>query len=604
MSWQKLLKPGLLVLLPIVALLVLAVGCGEDATPTRQPTNTTQPTATPAVEVVAPTSAPVDTAAFFDAVSHAAKHGETPRRGGIFKTGLVENYAFNDYQFGYTSNFYSQGPLYNALLMSDPYNFEAELIPDLAYAWDVSNDGKTYTFKIHEGVKFHDGVPLTAEDVRYSYDRILKKGLVEGNTDNTGHNFWLRIMWDVIFDSFAAPDPATFVINAKGPSPLILQIVGNGYSIVVPKHISAVDPVNAINDNPFSIGSGPLKMKEPIGTLGAFLERNDDYFKPGLPYIDGYEAHLILDIQVRATAVLTERIHMNHPGSSPFLDWETAKSIAEADPAIIHEAVPTTWVLFLNLNSRRKGYDDTRIRQAVSHAIDRTELVALDPRTGTTGLGVQRGYVGTILNPNNADWRMPDAERQKLVGYLPDYEAAKDEARRLIADYEAEVGPVPWDDLPFMCGTQHVSCEIANLVQAQLKRVGADIPIEPAEIVDTWGRQFNFEHTMTSFFIVYERDDPSPLFGQQHLCDSLMNFQDRCIPELDTLYDSQIFETDHETRKQTAWQMNELAMNDAGNMILYWGLNEHIRRDYVKGWTPRPFYWDAIRASEFLWLDI
>jgi hypothetical protein len=81
MSWQKLLKPGLLVLLPIVALLVLAVGCGEDATPTRQPTNTTQPTATPAVEVVAPTPAPVDTAAFFDAVSRR-QAWRNPEAGG------------------------------------------------------------------------------------------------------------------------------------------------------------------------------------------------------------------------------------------------------------------------------------------------------------------------------------------------------------------------------------------------------------------------------------------------------------------------------------------------------------------------------------------
>ena len=151
-------------------------------------------------------------------------------------------------------------------------------------------------------MNFHDGVPVTSADVLYSYDRIFKKGLVEGNTNNEGQNFYLSIMWDSVFESFEAPDPSTFVINAKGKTPLVIQIVSNGITVIVPKHISAVDPVNTLKETLHTVGSGPFRMVGDIGTTLSTLERNPDYFKPGLPYMDGYEAHLVLDPQARATA--------------------------------------------------------------------------------------------------------------------------------------------------------------------------------------------------------------------------------------------------------------------------------------------------------------
>ena len=406
-----------------------------------------------------------------------------------------------------------------------------------------------------------------------------------------------------MFESFEAPDPSTFVINAKGKTPLVIQIVSNGITVIVPKHISAVDPVNTLKETLHTVGSGPFRMVGDIGTTLSTLERNPDYFKPGLPYMDGYEAHLVLDPQARATAVLTQRIFMNNPSSFSLIDWEVARSTAAQDSGIIHEGITSTFLLFLSMNTMKPPLDDLRIRQAISHALDRSDLVTLDPRTGIEGLGTQRGFIGTGLNPNNPTWAMPDDVRQQLVGYGADMEVRRALARDLIADYEADKGPIAPGTFQFQCGTLHVSCEIAVLYQSQLAKVGIDMEITPGDTIEVWFSQVEGNHFMTTFFTTLESDDPGPAMGQQFICTGTHNYHFRCLDELDTIWSAQIFENDESARRQSAWDMNTLAMNDAANLIIYWHLAEHIRRDFIKGWTTRPFQWDAMRASEFMWLD-
>ena len=233
--------------------------------------------------------------------------------------------------------------------------------------------------------------------------------------------------------------------------------------------------------------------------------------------------------------------------------------------------------------------DDLRIRQAISHALDRSDLVTLDPRTGIEGLGTQRGFIGTGLNPNNPTWAMPDDVRQQLVGYGADMEVRRALARDLIADYEADKGPIAPGTFQFQCGTLHVSCEIAVLYQSQLAKVGIDMEITPGDTIEVWFSQVEGNHFMTTFFTTLESDDPGPAMGQQFICTGTHNYHFRCLDELDTIWSAQIFENDESARRQSAWDMNTLAMNDAANLIIYWHLAEHIRRDFIKGWTTRPF---------------
>ena len=623
----------------LMALLIVAVACGEDATPTTAPTNTPRQTATTAPAMpttavtgptattppVAPTATPRPTSTrlpqvaaatstprptiavtesrFVDALKFAADHGEKPRRGGIFKTGLLENFPHHDFHQGFSSNFYTEGPLYNSLIMTSPYDWTEALVPDLAYKWEISPDGLKYTFFLHENVEWHDGVPFSSEDVKYAFERILFKGAVAGNTDTAGGNFWVSVAWGPVVDSFEAPDANTFIINAKGPSP-VLQIFSNGYTRVIPKHQSAPDPINALKETLFPIGTGPQRMVKDASTTLWEMERNPTYFKPGLPYLDGYEAHLILDIQTRATAVLTKKIHINNPGTLPFLGFDLAVSIADQDPGIIHVGQPGLFALMFFINSAKVPLDDIRVRQAISEAIDRQNLIVQDPVTGKTGLGTQRGVIGTSVFPYGA-WAMPQELLEQQIGFGPDMEVRRANARALLASYEADNGPIDWGSIRMQdCMAQHVSCEIGELLPGMMKKVGIDpFNVQPGEIIAVYQKSVDGDYWTEQYFSGREGDDPNLLFGVSHVTGGPRAFAGPTTEGMDELYQSQIYETDFETRKQVAIQMDILALTDAKYVPHYWAVSEIIRWDFIKGWSPRPAYWDAMGSQEFLWLD-
>ena len=414
----------------------------------------------------------------------------------------------------------------------------------------------------------------------------------------------MRILWDAVIDGFEAPDANSFVIVTKQPSPLVVDIFSNGYTKIVPKHQSAPDPVNALKETLRPIGTGPQRMARDASTTVWEMERNDDYFKPGLPYLDGYEAHLILDIQTRATAALTQRLHMSAPGSLPYLGFDLARVVALQDDRIIHEGIQGAWPLIFYINATRPPLDDLRVRQAISEAIDRSQLVIEDPVTGIKGRGIVRGVIGTALMPYGK-WDMPRSEKEKLIGFGPDMEVRRANARRLLAEYEAENGEIDWGSLRIHDAyALHVASDVAELLASQLKLVGIEpFNIFPGEIIARAQKYIDGEYYTGSSYNPREGDDPTPLFALNYITGGGRNLFGPTAPGLDALYRKQLFETDFEKRRQIAWEMNRIAMNDAKGIPHFWGIAENIRWDFVKAWSTKPFYWDSMGSQEFLWLD-
>ena len=577
---------------------------GETPAPPR-PTAIPRPANTPVPTVVAPMPTPTPTASLFvDPLALATNNGERPRRGGIMKSSIVENYARFDHNQSFAAGVIGLSGLYNGILMTSPYDYQ-EILPDLAHSWTVSDDGLKLIFELHEGVTWHDGAPFTSADAKWNYERITFNGAVEGNTNTEGANFSLNTMWGPVFDSFEAPDPLTFVINLKGQaSPVAMKIVADAYSKVLPRHIGKDDPINAIAESLSPIGTGPMRIVGEISTTLNEQERNPDYFKPGLPWLDGHETHAILDIQTRGTAVLTQRVFWNNPTALPYMGFELAKSIADQDPGVVHEGIQSLLPLVMFLNANNPPLDDIRIRQAISEAIDRSNLVTSDPNTGIEGLGTQRGTVGTAYPPYSV-WGTPLEIQQTFIGNGPDMDARRANARALIADYEAENGPVDWSSAATnSCMSNHVSCEVAQLLQSDLKKVGIDFPITPGEIIEVYFRTVDGELDTTQWFSATEVDDPSAFIGKLYTTGAPFGFGQKPPPgDLDNIWGSQIFASSSE-RQRIAQQMDEMVMNDANILTLYWGVSEHIRRDYVKGWTSRPMYFDALGAMEYIWLDL
>ena len=155
------------------------------------------------------------------------------------------------------SAFAATAPAYNGLLRTSPYDpLAREVIPELAHSWEISHDGKTITFRLHQGVKSARWRPLYSADVVYTIDRIMQPP--QGMVSPRGPVF------NALIERVEAPDIHTVVVHGKGPSSLLLDLFANGHNAIVPKHIVAKDPANALKTQ--VIGTGPFRLKEPPTT--------------------------------------------------------------------------------------------------------------------------------------------------------------------------------------------------------------------------------------------------------------------------------------------------------------------------------------------------
>src|SRR5262249_38679376 len=167
-------------------------------------------------------------------------------------------------------------PLYSTLLQLDPYHYP-KIIGDLATDWKIAPDGLTYTFKLRQGIKFHDGSPLTSADVKATYEKIV---FPPAGVRSIRRNTYAAVA------SIETPDAASIVFKLTHPSASLLDNLASPWNVVYPKKYLDTDP------NYFKthiIGSGPFKFK--ARTPGATFEgeRNPDYFIKDRPYLDGYK---------------------------------------------------------------------------------------------------------------------------------------------------------------------------------------------------------------------------------------------------------------------------------------------------------------------------
>src|SRR2546425_5398941 len=162
------------------------------------------------------------------ALAFAAAHGEQPRYGGTFlSAGNEEILSYDMHQTSLGGIFAAVSPAYNCLIRTSPYDPKAlDIIPELADAWEVSDGGKTITFHLHKGVKWHDGAPFSSADVKYTIERIMYPP--QGMVSPRGPVF------NALIERVEAPDPDTVVVYGKGPSALLLPLFASGHNMIIP----------------------------------------------------------------------------------------------------------------------------------------------------------------------------------------------------------------------------------------------------------------------------------------------------------------------------------------------------------------------------------
>jgi peptide/nickel transport system substrate-binding protein len=313
------------------------------------------------------------------------------------------------------------GPLFNGLVYHDPVNPD-EIICDLCESWTVTPDGKTYTFRLREA-QWHDGQPVTAEDIKFSLDRIVEPGAIRVRT-GVLRTFYTHQSAEVV-------DAKTIRVPIKFASPLFLENLASEYMKMYPKHVAEkLSPEEAQQPGKL-IGSGPWKLKEFKPNISVEYVRNPNYFKKGLPFFDGMLFSIVRDYNRRLAAMQVGQAQTTEgPTIGTYGNEDPMRLQAETKGKVRAVYIPEAVQTYLVLHMNKPPFNDPRVRHAVLLAIDRQELVKIVRCVEPYGCF---GSVGTFL-PNKGGYVVESPED---LAQTPGWRQPKDqdiaEAKALMA---------------------------------------------------------------------------------------------------------------------------------------------------------------------------
>ena len=283
---------------------------------------------------------------------------------------------------------------YNAVYVSPKtteglltYDFDLNPKPLLAKEWTVSPDGLTYTFKLRDGVKWHDGQPFTSADVAFSI-KTLKE------VHPRGRNTFLNLV------DIETPDAQTAILKLSKPAPYLITALAASETPIVPRHIYEGTKVAENPANLAPIGTGPFKFKEWVRGSHIVYERNPDYWDQPRPYLDQLIIRFIPDAAARSIAIETGEIDLAPSTPVPLSDLERlqrAEGLAFETKGYQYQ----NGVSRIEFNLERPFFKDVRVRRAFAHVIDRNVIL------NTINYGYGAAIPGPI-NPNLAKWFVPD----------------------------------------------------------------------------------------------------------------------------------------------------------------------------------------------------
>ena len=242
------------------------------------------------------------------------------------------------------------------------YDWDQNPQPNLATSWETAPDGKSITFKLREGVLFHNGKPFTSADVQFSFMEILKKY----------HPFAPLLLNELT--AVDAPDPMTAVLRLDHPAPYLMKALAGRDLPIMCKSVFEGTPIlqNPTANKP--IGTGPFKFGQWDRGQFVRLDRNDKYWKPGLPYLDHIIARFIPDAATRSAALETGEAHFAGYSAVNYADLARMKTNPILDTTMKgYEMTPALSVL--ELNAKHPPLDKKEVRQAIAYAIDRKVIL-------------------------------------------------------------------------------------------------------------------------------------------------------------------------------------------------------------------------------------
>ena len=465
---------------------------------------------------------------------------ETPRRGGIV--------TWFDYGDPVRLDTHGESALvtqqavagvFSGLLHYDPAD-PSKVVGDLAEKWDVSADGTTYTFHLRRGVKWHDGQPFSAADVKASFDRILDPKFKSPKCGAA-----LKPM----VASVEVLDANTVQFRLKFAAAPFVSALGSAWCRVAAKHVLEKYP--DLNRLEAQIGTGPFKFKRyERGNLIEW-EKNKDYFIPGLPYVDGVKQYVLVGGPTQLAAAKAGKVMLWD--TWPPMKKTQAEELARArGDAVQVSQVSINTIFVVYLNTKRPPFDNPDLRRAVFLGIDRQEMVG----KALEGAGVPCA----LLDPKLVgDFALPLDEVKKMpagMGLLDEPLGLGEKSHPGGLDVEVAVRSV---------GNY---LDRAQVLLAQLQKIGIRGRLKSYESAAGFAVFGKGDFTMIATQDrAMDTPDPASLFSIVYTTQAGSNWGKWSDPKVDDLADRALREGNRDKRRQLYWELQRQILGGAPSAI-------------------------------------
>jgi peptide/nickel transport system substrate-binding protein len=453
--------------------------------------------------------------------------------------------------------------VFNNLVVFDQHiaqNSMASIRPELAKSWSWNEEGTELTFQLRDGVKWHDGEKLTAADVKCTWD--LLAGRSADHFRVNPRKAWYSNLTEVKTNG---DDQVTFVL--KRPQPSFIALLASGVSPVYPCHVSAAQ----MRQHP--IGTGPFKFVEFKPNESIKLTRNPDYWKPGLPYLDGIEYTVSRNRSTIILAFIARQYDLTFAGSvSVPLMHDIENQRKDATCILPGGSVSTNLIV----NREKPPFDNPDLRRAMALSLDRKSFI--DILTQGTGL-----MAAALQPPPDGLWGMPKEMLEKLPGYDPDIAKNRAEARAIMQ----QLGYGPDHRLKVTVVTRDIPAyrDPAVILVDQLKEIYIDGEVQPIDTTQWYPTMMRKDYTVALNLTGTYVDDPDAMLYENYTCGGVGNYGGYCNPEVDRLIDQQSVEPDQEKRKHLVWEIEKRLTEDVAKPLVYFNKGATCWQPDVKNET-------------------
>ncbi|PLS16138.1 ABC transporter substrate-binding protein [Bacillus sp. M6-12] len=428
--------------------------------------------------------------------------------------------------------------IYDRLVHMDS---EMKIVPALAEKWNISEDGKSITFNLVKGVKFHNGREMTSEDVKFSFERILNP-----DTGSTVKSYFSSIA------KIETPDAQTVVFHLSAPDAAFLNNASVASAAIVPKEVKDL--------NTEAVGTGPFILDKMEAGQFVTLKKNPDYYNKDRVKVDSIKFNIMKDESQRTAALRSGKVDVASISADTASLLEKAKNVEV-------KGYQSMEYSYLGINTAKKPFNDVKVRQAISFAIDRQAIV------DTVWKG-KAALTGPI-SPAAEQWATD-------AGKLPGYKQDTNKAKSLLA----EAGyPDGFDTTIYTASTYPDMIDSAQVIQEQLKAIGVNAQIKQLE----WGAYIEMWKSKNTDLLVgrntsgTDPDRSTRYFFSTEGSANVWNYSNK---EFDSIVQKALETNDENQRKTYYDQAQTILAEENPNLFLASPMNFYAVSGRVQGFEP------------------